>query len=97
MSAERQSRENLRNIDLSKYGADLAAEGNRMLRPDRLPAMPVPIATPRAVFQDPRKPKKPPKPIKMTNTVAGGSSMPVWNAAISGIAGVTGSLSSLYK
>lgn len=97
VSAERQSRENLRNIDLAKYGADLAAEGNRMLRPDRLPAIPVPIATPRAVFQDPRKPKRPPKPIKMTNTVARGSSMPVWNAAISGIAGVTDSLSSLYK
>lgn len=97
VSAERQSRENFRNIDLSRYGADLAADANRMLRPDRLPALPVPIATPRAVFQKPRKPKKAPKPIKMTNTTARGSSMPVWNAAISGIAGVTGSLSSLYK
>lgn len=97
VSAERQSRINTRNIDLQRYGADLAAEANRMLRPERLPALPVPIATPRAVFQDPRKPKKPPKPIKMTNTTLGGSSAPVWNAAISGIAGVTGSLSSLYK
>lgn len=97
VSAERQSRENQRNIDLSRYGADLAAEANRMLRPDRLPAMPVPIATPRAVFQDPRKPKKPPKPIKMTNTTPAGSTMPIWNSAISGIAGVTGALSSLYK
>jgi hypothetical protein len=97
VSAERQSTANLRDIDLAKYGADLSAEANRMLRPERLPTLPAPIATPRAVFQDPRKPKKPPKPIKMTNTVQGGSSMPVWNAAISGIAGVTGSLSSLYK
>ena len=97
VSAERQTRSNLRDIDLSRYGADLAAEGNRMLRPERLPALPVPIATPRAVFQDPRKPKKPPKPIKMTNTVARGSSMPVWNAAISGIAGMAGAASSLYK
>jgi hypothetical protein len=97
VSAERQSTANLRDIDLAKYGADLSAEANRMLRPERLPTLPAPLATPRAVFQDPRKPKKPPKPIKMTNTVQGGSSMPVWNAAISGIAGVTGSLSSLYK
>jgi len=97
VSAERQSTANLRDIDLAKYGADLSAEANRMLRPERLPTLPAPIATPRAVFQDPRKPKRPPKPIKMVNTVQGGSSMPVWNAAISGIAGVTGSLSSLYK
>lgn len=97
VSAERQSTANLRDIDLAKYGADLSAEANRMLRPERLPTLPAPIATPRAIFQDPRKPKKPPKPIKMVNTVKGGSSLPVWNAAISGIAGVTGSLSSLYK
>lgn len=97
VSAERETRSNLRDIDLARYGADLAAEGNRMLRPERLPTLPVPIATPRAVFQDPRKPKKPPKPIKMTNTVARGNSMPVWNAAISGIAGMAGAASSLYK
>ena len=90
VSAERQSRGNLRDIDLAKYGADLSAEANRMLRPEQLPAIPVPIATPRAVFQKPRKPKKPPKPIKMVNTTRGGSSMPVWNAAISGIAGMAG-------
>lgn len=97
VSAERQTRENKRSIALSKYGADLAAEGNRMLRPERLPALPKPLKTPVATFQDPRKPKKPPKPIKMTNTTPAGSSLPVFNAAISGIAGITGSLSSLYK
>jgi hypothetical protein len=90
VSAERQSSANLRDIDLAKYGADLSAEANRMLRPEQLPAIPVPIAAPRAVFQNPRKPKKPPKPIKMVNTTRGGSSMPVWNAAISGIAGMAG-------
>jgi len=97
VSAERQYQANLRDINLSKYGADLSAYANRMLKPDKLPAIPVPIASPVAAFQDPRKPKKPPKPIKMANTVQGGSSLPVWNTAISGIAGVTGSLSSLYK
>jgi len=90
VSAERQSKANLRDIDLAKYGADLSAEANRMLRPEKLPAIPVPIRTPRAKFQKPRKPKKPPKPIKMVNTTRGGSSMPVWNAAISGIAGLAG-------
>jgi hypothetical protein len=97
VSAERQTKSNFMNIGLNKYSADLSAESNRMLAPERLPDIPVPFATPRAIFQDPRKPVKPPKPIKGTNTTPGGSALPVITSAISGIAGVTGALSSLYK
>lgn len=97
VSAERQSQANLRDISLQKYSADLQAEGNRMLRPDRMPVMPKPLATPRAVFQDPRKPRKPPKPQKLVNTVPGGNSIPLLTAGISGIAGLASAASSLYK
>lgn len=90
VSAGRQNAVNLRDINLGKYAADLNAEANRMLLPTKLPSLPKPLKTPRATFQNPRKPKKPPKPIKAVNTVARGSSVPIWNAAISGVAGVVG-------
>lgn len=97
ISAERQNRADYRDIALQKYGADLQAEGNRMLRPERMPVMPKPLVTPRAVFQDPRRPGKPPKPEKLVNTVPGGSSIPLLTAGISGIAGMASAASSLYK
>lgn len=97
VSAERQSRSNIRNIQLNKYSSDLSAEANRMLRPDKLPDIPVPFATPRAIFQDPRMPVKPPKPIKATNTTPGGSSLPVITSAISGIAGVANAYGDYLK
>ena len=67
LSAKADTATALRKIANDKFGADLAAEANRMLRPDRLPQSPKPLTTPRAEYLQPRKPKKfdfGPKPIK---------------------------------
>lgn len=64
VSAEKQYKVNLNKIGAEKYGADLQAEANRMLKPEIAPAIPKPILLPRTIFQKPQRPKKPPKPIK---------------------------------
>lgn len=64
LSARKNTDAQMRKISADKYGADIRAEAQRMLMPERLPELPRPLAIPRAVFQDPRKPKKAPKPIK---------------------------------
>jgi hypothetical protein len=70
-SAERQHVSTLQKIDLEKLGADLAAEAARMIKPERLPEIPPPLALPRPKYQKVFKPKKPPKPIK--GAAAGGA------------------------
>jgi hypothetical protein len=64
VSAEKQYNVNLRKIAADKYGADIAAEANRMVKPELAPALPKPIPLPRSIFQKPQKPRKPPKPIR---------------------------------
>jgi hypothetical protein len=67
LSARADSDAAMRKIANDKFGADLAAEASRMLKPDRLPQPPKPLTTPRAEFLKPRKPKEfdfGPRPIK---------------------------------
>lgn len=71
LSAEKQSSINMKKIATDKYGADIAADANRMIRPERLPSLPKPMAMPRTKFQNPQKPKRPPKPIASARTSAG--------------------------
>jgi hypothetical protein len=57
----------MRKIATDKFGADLAANAARMLKPERLPRPPKPLRTPRTEFLKPRKPTQydfGPKPIK---------------------------------
>jgi len=57
----------LKQIAFDQDAADLAAFAQKMLKPGILPIRPMPIQTPVAIFQDPRKPTKydyGPKPIK---------------------------------
>lgn len=63
-SAEKQFNSTMRKLSVEKLGADLAAEAARMIKPERAPALPKPVALPRPVLQDPLEPKKPPKPVK---------------------------------
>lgn len=79
LSAQKNTNAQLRKIAADKYGADIRAEAQRMLMPERLPELPRPLAIPRAVFQDPRKPGKPPKPIE-------GVAMPSTSTGWGGIA-----------
>jgi hypothetical protein len=58
LSAKADTATALRKIANDRYGADLAAEANRMLTPDRMPAPPKPLTTPRIDFLEPRKPKR---------------------------------------
>lgn len=64
VSANKQYDVNMRKIATDKYGADLTADANRMLKPEIMPAIPAPLALPRTKFQKVQKPRRPPKPIK---------------------------------
>lgn len=67
ISARADAQGALRKIANDKFGADLAAEANRMLAPDRPITPPVPLKTPRAQYLKPRELKAydfGPKPIK---------------------------------
>lgn len=86
VSAERQTKRNMEKISLDKYGADLAAEANRMLMPTRGPDLPTPYKTPRATFQDPLKPEKGPAPVRGVNTAPRASGLGIAGAALGGIA-----------
>ena len=60
-SAYKQYNQNLQSISLQKYGADMNAEAARMLKPERLPEIPEPLAVPRAKVARPYKLKVGPK------------------------------------
>lgn len=64
VSANKQYDVNMKKIATDKYGADLAADANRMLKPEMMPALPAPLALPRSIFQKIQKPRKPPAPVK---------------------------------
>ena len=87
LSAKKQSAVNIKKIKLDKYGGDLQAEANRMLKPEIMPALPKPLPLPKTKFQNPRKPRKPPKPIKGATTNAGAIS-----GAVSGLQGIAGAI-----
>ena len=87
LSAKKQSAVNVKKIKLDKYGGDLQAEANRMLKPEIMPALPKPLPLPKTKFQNPRKPRKPPKPIKGATTNAGAIS-----GAVSGLQGAVGAI-----
>jgi len=85
LSAKADTGAALRKIANDRFGADLAAEANRMLKPDRLPAPPKPLATPRAEFLKPRKLRKydfGPRPPKSAMASSAGS----WMGALGGVA-----------
>lgn len=88
VSAEKDVSAAMKKIAADKYGADIAAQAARMLKPERLPQPPKPITTPRAIFQNPRKPKKfdfGPKPIK-------GAAASPWGGIMEGVAGIAGGI-----
>jgi hypothetical protein len=94
LSAKADTASALRKIANDKFGADLAAEASRMLRPDRLPQPPKPLTTPRAEYLKPRKPKKfdiGPMPIKGAMASSTGSWMGAATQGLSSIAGAIGS------
>lgn len=68
----------LKKIATDKYGADLAAQAARMLKPERLPEPPKPLRTPRAEFLRPRRLRNydfGPKPVKGAMASSAGSWM----------------------
>jgi hypothetical protein len=84
VSADKQYKVNLKKIQTDKYGADIAAEANRMLPPSMMPALPKPLPLPRSIFQNIQKPIKPPKPVR---GVASGSFASDIAGAVSTLAG----------
>jgi hypothetical protein len=70
-SAQKQHVTNLQKVDLEKLGADLAAEAGRMIKPERLPEIPPPLALPRPTYQKVYKPKNQPRPIKGAASTGG--------------------------
>ena len=92
ISAQADAQGALRKIANDKFGADLAAEANRMLAPDRAIDPPKPLITPRAQYLQPRKLTKMdfgPRPIKGAKAdMAAG----ILGAASSGLASVAGAI-----
>ena len=91
LSAKADTGAALRKIANDRFGADLAAEASRMLQPDRLPAPPKPLTTPRAEFLQPRRPKKydfGPRPTKGVMASSAGS----WIGAVGGLASSAASI-----
>ena len=84
VSADKQYKTNLRKIAMDKYGADIAADANRMIKPEALPEPPRPIPLPKSKFQKIKKPLMPPEPMK-------GLESPWANAAV-GFLGSAGSI-----
>ena len=92
LSARADTQAAMRKIATDKFGADLAANASRMLKPERLPTPPKPLATPKTEFLAPRKPTKydfGPKPVKGAMVSSTGAWM---NAG----AGLLGNLGSIY-
>ena len=92
ISAQADSQGALRKIANDKFGADLAAEANRMLAPERGIEPPKPLTTPRAKYLQPRKLTKAdfgPKPIKGAKAdMAAG----ILGAASSGLMSIAGAV-----
>jgi hypothetical protein len=78
LSARGDTEAAMKKIATDKFGADLAANAARMLKPERLPRPPKPLRTPRTKFLKPRRPKKHdfgPKPIKGAKASSAGAWM----------------------
>ena len=69
-SSVEQSRRNMRQIAIQRYGADLQAKASMMIRPEALPDIPMPEMGPARVFVEPMKaePGFVPDPIKQSTT-----------------------------
>ena len=92
ISAQADAQGALRKIANDKFGADLAAEANRMLAPDRAIEPPKPLTTPRAQYLKPRKLTKKdfgPRPIKGAKADMASS---ILGAASSGLMSIAGAL-----
>jgi len=86
LSARADTQAAMRKIATDKFGADLAANASRMLKPERLPTPPKPLRTPRTEFLKPRRPTKydfGPRPIKGATV----SSTGAWMDAVGGVLG----------
>ena len=86
VSAKKENKISLREIDTQKYGADIAAQSRRMLQPMKAPAPPAPLAMPRATFLDPLAPVAPPKPIKGAGS--SNNSLQIVSSGLNALAGV---------
>jgi hypothetical protein len=90
LSARADTEAAMKKVATDKFGADLAANAARMLKPERLPRPPKPLTTPRTKFLKPRRPKEHdfgPKPIKGAKA----SSTGAWMGAGADALGAVGS------
>jgi len=93
LSAKADTSAALRKIANDRFGADLAAEASRMLKPDRLPAPPKPLKTPVSSAESgrPRKLRRydfGPRPTRGAMASSAGS----WIGAVGGLASSAASI-----
>jgi hypothetical protein len=86
-SAVAQSERNMQSISLQKYGADLNASAQVMIRPERLSYAPAPTKAPKRIFIRPMK--------VLPGAVAQPVQQNVWGPLIGGISSGLGSLASI--
>ena len=83
-SAQNKNRANLLRIEHDQFGADMAAQNNRIGEPEKLPDIPKPFETPRTKFMKPRLPEKLTKPKGAVNTGNAG----MWSGISSGLGSI---------
>jgi hypothetical protein len=54
-SGKREFERGMREVTLQRYGSDMAAAANLMIKPDRLPDLPTPVMGPARTFVEPAK------------------------------------------
>jgi hypothetical protein len=88
VSAKKENKISMREINTQKYGADLNAQSRRMLQPVKAPDPMAPLSMPRATIVDPRAPVKPPAPIKGATGSTLGAVMGGMQSDISSVLGI---------
>jgi hypothetical protein len=86
VSAKKENKISMREINTQKYGADLNAQSRRMLQPVKGPAPMAPLSMPRATLLDPLAPVAPPKPIKGAGS--SNNSLQIISSGLNALAGV---------
>lgn len=86
-SAVKASIANKAEIALSKMGADMSADAQRLLRPGQPPLMPPPLNLPVPTYTDPLTPTQPPEPIEgaKANTGLANAASSVVGGAVAGL------------
>ena len=94
-SAQTESQSQMRDIAIRKYGSDLQAYNERVLRPEELPGIPKPLALPVPELQEAYKPGELPEPVK--GVAYGGNTLSAIGGGLQSAANVVAGAPSFFN